>query len=134
MGGGQTLDDVAGFGAEIEEDRSRIKVRHFHPYHYPNNLHYHICPIYVPDMAQICFLPRERCNELSIFKGQSNISVSPALQPTNAQRKKPLKKWTFRIGYITKTLHWMILLSFCNGPTKHPNKEPLQIIFNLLID
>ena len=45
--------------------------------------------IYVLDMSQICLLPRERLDDLSTYKGQSNISVSPALQPTKQPANQP---------------------------------------------
>ena len=42
-----------------------------------------ICLRYVPDMSQICFLLRERWDDLSIFKLQRNISFSKVLRPNN---------------------------------------------------
>ena len=67
----------------------------------------HICPRYVADMqknmselcsiymSDICLLPGERWDDLSIFKGESNISVSPTLQlnkqPFNHPNKEPIQ-------------------------------------------
>ena len=51
----------------------------------------YICPRYVSDMFQICLFPRERLNDFDISKGQSNISVSTALQPTDQLTKQSPK-------------------------------------------
>ena len=40
-------------------------------------------------------------------------SLSSVVCHCTALCEKPLQKWTFIICYITKTIHWIILLFFC---------------------
>ena len=50
-----------------------------------------ICPTYVLDMSTICLHPRERWDDFDCSRDQSNISLSPMLQPNYRTINQPHK-------------------------------------------
>ena len=85
---------------------------------------------HVPAMSHICFLSRERWDGLSIFKSQSNITISPALrQPTNKQPTNQLPKYRASPDFLIYLMDWDILANQEFGNKLSPPKK-LGITFH----
>ena len=67
-----------------------------------------ICPTYVLYMSTICLHPRERWDDFDCSRDQSNISLSPMLQPNYQTTNQPRKyRAPSRFSYLL--INWEIL-------------------------
>ena len=82
-----------------------------------------ICPRYVRDMSEICLLPRERWDDWGIFKRQSKLGVSTALQTTDRQsihaNIEPFQNFSINCWTLGS-------LKFGHSTTQHPSRMTLH--------
>ena len=67
-----------------------------------------ICPTYVLDMSTICLHPRERWDDFDCSRDQSNISLSPMLQPNYQTTNQP-RKYRAPSSFSYLLIDWEIL-------------------------
>ena len=88
-------------------------------------------------MSDICLLPGERWDDLSIFKGQSNISVSPTLQLNNQPSNHPdffnnlldWREWgNLEFGHNNQTRQPVNLTEICSNAVICSRNTYLYII------
>ena len=75
-----------------------------------------ICHKYIVDMSQICLLPRKSLDDLSIFKGQSNISN--VTSGTNNQTNKQQPEYRSNSEYLVRNPVQAALRSYSTTKAK----------------